>query len=529
MNGGTVSGNKTTGASRDGGGVYVGAGTSFILNGGTVSGNTAMRNGGGAYITGANASFTMNGGSVAGNKAGNFGGGMYVTGASASLTMKSGTVSDNEAKNYGGGVFSPNYTNLAIPADGSVAFSGNTASRLYQLTNAHKTAPPVSFAGAVSEISAANLNEVNGFDVSTPANVAAANKKSVFNNYDINYTSTDILDACAVEYLDENEQPIKSLRTSIALERGKKTKYRLEPKPSGETGNFNWILADMGNLAVFRDGETAAAGKGAVLAPQSGLELNVLQPGEPAATTSASLTLSALPEYTISYNLDGGTGAADNPVSYTKKSAFPIGFGAPTKADYRFEGWTVKYTSGTGTDVTTPTQSYSIPAGTTGNVTLTAQWSENARFSVTYDGNGNTAGAVPVDANAYYADSSVTALGHGLLAKAGYTFTGWNTQADGSGTSYAAAATFKITENVTLYAQWKHTETPPTPPPAEDGKTGKPDPGAGGNGAGSHRSSGSPATGDASPLATCAVIAAGSLLIVLILLLWRGRKRKDAE
>jgi pilin isopeptide linkage protein/uncharacterized repeat protein (TIGR01451 family)/LPXTG-motif cell wall-anchored protein len=38
--------------------------------------------------------------------------------------------------------------------------------------------------------------------------------------------------------------------------------------------------------------------------------------------------------------------------------------------------------------------------------------------------------------------------------KTGYTFAGWNTQANGGGTAYAAGDTFDITESTTLYAQW---------------------------------------------------------------------------
>ena len=41
------------------------------------------------------------------------------------------------------------------------------------------------------------------------------------------------------------------------------------------------------------------------------------------------------------------------------------------------------------------------------------------------------------------------------LRVSGYTFTGWNTKADGSGTAYAAGATYKKDAKVTLYAQWK--------------------------------------------------------------------------
>ena len=37
----------------------------------------------------------------------------------------------------------------------------------------------------------------------------------------------------------------------------------------------------------------------------------------------------------------------------------------------------------------------------------------------------------------------------------GYTFAGWNTAANGSGTAYAAGATTSaITANTTFYAQW---------------------------------------------------------------------------
>lgn len=39
--------------------------------------------------------------------------------------------------------------------------------------------------------------------------------------------------------------------------------------------------------------------------------------------------------------------------------------------------------------------------------------------------------------------------------KTGYSFAGWNTKADGSGTTYAQGQTFKMgPANVTLYALW---------------------------------------------------------------------------
>ena len=76
-------------------------------------------------------------------------------------------------------------------------------------------------------------------------------------------------------------------------------------------------------------------------------------------------------------------------------------------------------------------------------------------YTVTYNGNGNTSGVAPTDANLYEQGALVTVLGKGSLVKTGYTFVGWNTAANGSGTSQAAGSTFDIgTANVTLYAKW---------------------------------------------------------------------------
>ena len=76
-------------------------------------------------------------------------------------------------------------------------------------------------------------------------------------------------------------------------------------------------------------------------------------------------------------------------------------------------------------------------------------------YSVTYDSNGATSGTVPADNTEYASGATVTAKSHGNLAKTGYTFIGWNTQADGKGTAYQSGETFIITRRTTLYAQWQ--------------------------------------------------------------------------
>jgi len=81
---------------------------------------------------------------------------------------------------------------------------------------------------------------------------------------------------------------------------------------------------------------------------------------------------------------------------------------------------------------------------------------DDGTYTVTYNGNGNGGGTVPTDGNNYLPGATVTVLGNsGSLVKTGYGFAGWNTQANGSGTTYTQGQTFQMgTANVTLYAIW---------------------------------------------------------------------------
>ena len=88
-------------------------------------------------------------------------------------------------------------------------------------------------------------------------------------------------------------------------------------------------------------------------------------------------------------------------------------------------------------------------------------------WSVTYNGNGNTSGSVPNDNTEYNStNNTVTVLGNtGTLAKTGYTFSDWNTKADGTGTGYEEGDEFEISANTILFAQWTvntHNVTLPT-------------------------------------------------------------------
>lgn len=81
-------------------------------------------------------------------------------------------------------------------------------------------------------------------------------------------------------------------------------------------------------------------------------------------------------------------------------------------------------------------------------------------YTVTYEGNGSTGGDVPVDGNEYSSGDLVTVLGNteGLIRIEGldtYSFVGWNTASDGSGTPYIEGNIFIMgSPGITLFAQW---------------------------------------------------------------------------
>ena len=76
-------------------------------------------------------------------------------------------------------------------------------------------------------------------------------------------------------------------------------------------------------------------------------------------------------------------------------------------------------------------------------------------YTITYDGNGNTGGNPPVDGNSYKEGDEVTLLSTATMTKTGYSHAGWNTKADGSGTSFTIGETVNMpANNILLYAQW---------------------------------------------------------------------------
>ena len=150
-----------------------------------------------------------------------------------------------------------------------------------------------------------------------------------------------------------------------------------------------------------------------------------------------------LAEYSITYELNGGTNNTANPASYTIESSTII-FAEPTRTGYDFKGW-YETSNYSGDAITT------IPAESTGNRTLYAKWQLTA-YPITYVLNGGENGNNP--ATYTMADNSITL---NVPSKTGYNFLGWYKTGNFTGTEVTAIGGGE-TGAITLYAKWELAE-----------------------------------------------------------------------
>lgn len=83
--------------------------------------------------------------------------------------------------------------------------------------------------------------------------------------------------------------------------------------------------------------------------------------------------------------------------------------------------------------------------------TLTVVTAETSK-TITYNANGGS--NAPSQTVLWGENSWDGYLSSSTPTRTGYSFAGWNTQSNGSGTSYASGAYIQISANTTLYAQW---------------------------------------------------------------------------
>ena len=184
---------------------------------------------------------------------------------------------------------------------------------------------------------------------------------------------------------------------------------------------------------VFAGWNSAADGSGTAYADGASDPFTANQ------TLFAQWTINA--SYSVIFNGNGSTGGLMAPE--TDFTPTPLSANAFSRTGYVFAGWN-SAADGSGT-------AYADGASDpfTANQTLFAQWTINASYSVTFNGNGSTGGLMAPET-----DFTPTPLSANAFSRTGYVFAGWNSAADGSGTAYADGASDPFTANQTLFAQW---------------------------------------------------------------------------
>jgi len=159
--------------------------------------------------------------------------------------------------------------------------------------------------------------------------------------------------------------------------------------------------------------------------------------------------------YTVKFdaNADDATGSMDDQ-DFVYGTAQNLTKSAFSRSGYTFTGWNTA-ADGSGTSYADEAEVKNLTSVAKGEVTLYAQWDAKPTYTVAFDANDGTGS---MDSQGFTVGES-QALTSNAFTREGYTFKGWNTAADGSGTSYADGATVTdlTTEDgatVTLYAQW---------------------------------------------------------------------------
>ncbi|MEO0016120.1 MAG: hypothetical protein RL589_601 [Actinomycetota bacterium] len=158
-------------------------------------------------------------------------------------------------------------------------------------------------------------------------------------------------------------------------------------------------------------------------------------------SSSTSRTLYAVwiaNQYTITFDANGGSGSqtASSYITAATATALPATT-TFTRTGYTFGGWAVSATS------STPVTSYSSSA----TVTFYAIWIHGT-YKVRFLANGGTG---TMETQTSSATANLTANTFTFTDR---TFIGWNTSADGTGTTYSNSQSYPFLADLTLYARW---------------------------------------------------------------------------
>ena len=159
----------------------------------------------------------------------------------------------------------------------------------------------------------------------------------------------------------------------------------------------------------------------------------------------------------VVYKANGGTG--DDVIVVVKDTETIKAIVNPfTNGDQTFNGWNTRE-NGVGGTAYAESEPITVGAGSN-SVTLYAQWGKSESYKhtakITYKANDGVTSDIEDTVGANDSTTFSTNLRQNPFSVNGWTFGGWNTEADGSGTLKAAGDVIEVNEGVdqTWYAQW---------------------------------------------------------------------------
>lgn len=165
-------------------------------------------------------------------------------------------------------------------------------------------------------------------------------------------------------------------------------------------------------------------------------------------------------KYTATVKLNGGSyNGSTNDFTISKYPGEEISIGAPTRSKHNFTGYKLTMDNNDGDAPTSVTQSASGFKGIMqmGNFTLNAQWTP-WKHTVRYDANAkNDTSVKGIPASQSKTANVDIKLSSDVPTRNGYTFAGWYTQSNGTGTKYDPGSNYAADQNggtVNLYAKW---------------------------------------------------------------------------
>ena len=164
---------------------------------------------------------------------------------------------------------------------------------------------------------------------------------------------------------------------------------------------------------------------------------------------TVNYSLSVTPYHSINYNTNGGTITSTGYPTYVADGDSVSQSSLPTakKTGYVFKGWEWDYDKG----LILGSLSNMLSA-VYGPVYLKAVWeTEPVNYTLSYNANGGSGSM----SSQTVTEGQSAKLKTNTFTKTGYSFSGWNTKTDGSGTAYGDGASISPSSNVTLYAQWQ--------------------------------------------------------------------------